>query len=78
MYNLSIWIYVENTVAKPQWPNSKQHCAQCTHGKFQTSTNACAHVSVAMLISIQSVGVAPEVNLRITQARKHAGDPPWV
>ena len=27
---------------------------------------------------IQSVGVAPEVNLRITQARKHARDPPWL
>ena len=28
-------------------------------------------VSAAMLTSIQSGGVAPEVNLRITQARKH-------
>ena len=44
-----------------------------------TSTNACRHVckymyqrdSAAMLTSIQSVDVAPEVNLRITQARKH-------
>ena len=27
-----------------------------------------------MLTSIQSAGVAPEVNLRITQARKHASD----
>ena len=31
-----------------------------------------------MLTSIQSAGVAPEVNLRITQARKHARDPPWL
>ena len=30
----------------------------------------------AMLTSIQSAGVAPEVNLRITQVRKHASDPP--
>ena len=28
--------------------------------------------SAAMLTSIQSAGVTPEVNLRITQARKHA------
>ena len=34
--------------------------------------------SVAMLTSIQSAGVAPEVNLRITQARKQARDPPEV
>ena len=33
----------------------------------------------AMLTSIQSAGVAPEVNLRITQAKKHAKrDPPWL
>ena len=31
--------------------------------------------SAAMLISIQSAGVTPEVNLRITQARKHTRDP---
>ena len=29
-----------------------------------------------MLISVQSAGVAPEVNLRITLARKNARDPP--
>ena len=29
-------------------------------------------VSAAMLTSIQSAGVAPEVNLRITKARNHA------
>ena len=30
-------------------------------------------------MKVQSVGVAPEVNLRITQARKHAKrDPPWL
>ena len=52
-----------------------------------TSTNACRHVceymdqkgSAAMLTSIQTAGVAPEVNLRITQVRKHAKrDPPWL
>ena len=32
----------------------------------------------AMLTSIQSAGVAPKVNLRITQVRKHARDPPWL
>ena len=26
----------------------------------------------------QSAGVASEVNLRITQARKHTRDPPWL
>ena len=47
-------------------------------GLAQTSTNACGHVcmwikkgSAAMLTSIQLAGVAPEVNLRITQVRKH-------
>ena len=51
----------------------------------RTSINACGHVckyvdqksSASMLTSIQSVGVTPEVNLRIQQARKHAKDPPW-
>ena len=44
-----------------------------------TSTNTCGYVcryvdqkgSAAMLISIQSAGVTPEVNRRITQTRKH-------
>ena len=58
--------------------------AQCLledgHGfKPQTSTNACRHVcryvdqkgSAAMLTSIQSAGVTPEVNLRNSL---HAGD----
>ena len=31
-----------------------------------------------MLISIQSAGVTLEVNLRITQARKHVRDVPWL
>ena len=51
----------------------------------RTSTNACRHVfkymdrkgSAAMLTPIQSAGVTPEVNLRITQVRKHTKDPPW-
>ena len=33
--------------------------------------------SAAMLTSIQSAGVTSELNLRITQVRKHATDPPW-
>ena len=53
---------------------------------FRTSTNACEHICkyvdqkgpAAMLTSIQSAGVAPEVNLRIRQARKHARDPQWI
>ena len=52
----------------------------------QTSTNACRHICkyvdqkclAAMVTSIQSAGVAPEVNLRITQVRKDARDPPWI
>ena len=32
----------------------------------------------AMLTSVESPGVAPEVNLRIRQARKRARDPPWL
>ena len=47
--------------------------------KPRSSTNAYGHVYryvdpkslAAMLTSIQSAVVAPEVNLRITQARKH-------
>ena len=46
----------------------------------QTSTSACRHIcrfvdqngSAAMLTSIESTGVTPEVNLRITQVRKYA------
>ena len=47
---------------------------------------ACEHISkymdrkglAVMLTPIQSAGVGPEVNLWITQARKHARDPPWL
>ena len=55
-------------------------CGMGSHGfEPQTSTNACGHVcryvdqkgSVAMLTSIQSAGVTPEVNLRNSL---HAGD----
>ena len=46
----------------------------------RTSTNGCGYICdyvdqkglAAILTSIQSAGVAPEVNLRITQARKYA------
>ena len=34
--------------------------------------------SAAILTSKQSVGVVPEVNLIITQAKKHTRDPPWL
>ena len=52
----------------------------------RTSTNACCLVckyvdrkgSAAMLTPIQSAGVTPEMNLRITQVKKHAWDPPWL
>ena len=48
-----------------------------------TSTNTCRYIckyvdqkgSAAMLTSIQSAGVTPEVNLRIIQVRKHAKGP---
>ena len=56
-------------------------CPQGSTPRFEprTSTNACGHVcryvdrksSAAMLTSIQSAGVAPEVNLRNSL---HAGD----
>ena len=57
------------------------------HGfRPQTSTNAHGHIckyvdhkgSAAILTSIQSTGVAPELNLRITQARKYEKDLPWL
>ena len=70
--------------SEPEWPSGLQRRAGRTvvglsPGRSQTS-NACRHVCkyvdqkslAAMLTSIQSAGVAPEVNLRITQARKHA------
>ena len=62
-------------------------CMDGSGFKRRTSSNACGQVCkyvnqkdlVAMLTSIQSAGVAPEVNLRITQASKHAKkDPPWL
>ena len=56
-------------------------CGMDGHGfELQTSTNAYGHVCkymdqnglATMLTSIQSAGVTPEVNPRVTQARKHA------
>ena len=52
----------------------------------QISTNACGHIGnnmdrkglAAMLTSLQLAGGTPEVNWRITQARKHTRDPPWL
>ena len=81
------WTYLEAT--KPEWPNGIQRCACRTNShRFEplTSTNACRHDckcreqkgSAAMLTSIQSAGVTPEVNLNTTQVRKHTRDPPWL
>ena len=61
---------------EPEWMNDMQRCARCTDGggfEPRTFTNACGHVCkyvdqkglAAMLTSIQSAGVKPEVNLRI-------------
>ena len=66
--------------AEPEWPSGLQHrtCGMDGSGfEPQTSTNACVHICryvdqkglAAMLSSIQSAGVAPEVNLR---------NPPWL
>ena len=69
--------------AEPEWSSGIQCCARSTDGLGfdpQTSTNACGHVWkyvdqkgwAVVLTSKQSAGVTPEVNLRITQARKLA------
>ena len=69
--------------AEPKWPNGLQRCAHRTDGRGvepRTLTNACGQVckfvdqkgSAAMLTSIQSVFITPEVNLRITKVRKDA------
>ena len=70
---------------EPEWPSGIQCCAHCTdsHG-FEpwpawTSTSTSQKGSAAMLTSIQSAGVAPTVNPRIRQVRKHAKrNPPWL
>ena len=79
-----------STWAKPELLSGIQHhaCSTDGHGfKPQTSTYACRHVCkymdrkglAATLTFIQSAGVAPEMNMRITQVRKHAKrDPPWL
>ena len=52
------------------------HAALMVVGSSHLHGHVCRYVdqkfSAAMLTSIQSAGVTPEVNLRITQARKHA------
>ena len=69
-------------MVEPEWSSGLQRRACGMDGcRFepQTSTNACRHVcryvvwkgSAAMLTSIQSAGVAPEVNLRNSL---HAGN----
>ena len=68
--------------AEPEWPSGLQRRACSMDGcrfELQTSTNACRHIcrymdrkgSAAMLTSIQSAGVIPEVNLRNSL---HTGD----
>ena len=79
--------------AEPEWPSGLQRRACGTDGcgfKPQTSTNACGHVcryvdqkgSAAMLTSIQSAGVTPEVNLRnqlcAGEEACKRGNPPWL
>ena len=72
-------------LTEQEWPNGLQHCATCgTDGRGfnpppPPQTNACGHIickyvdrkgSAAMVASVQSAGVAPEVNLRITTGKK--------
>ena len=68
--------------AEPEWPSGLQRRACDTDGRrFEpwTSTNACGHICrhmdrkglAARLTSVQSAGVAPEVNLRNSL---HAGN----
>ena len=74
--------WAENPV-ESEWPSRFQCCARRTDGhgfKPWASTNACGDVCkyvdqqglAAMLTSKQSVVVTLEMNLRITQVRKHA------
>ena len=78
-------------LAEPEWPSGLQRAARMVVGSSpQTSTNARRHVcryvdqkgSAAMLTSIQSAGVTPEVNLRnLLCACEDAckrGNPPWL
>ena len=77
---------------EPEWPSGRQYCACCTDGHgfkpwpepppMLVNTSASMWIkkgSAAMLTSFQSAGITPEVNLRVTQMRKHAKrDPPWL
>ena len=79
---------VSREKAKPEWPSGLQHCACCVwHGQSwvwspnlhqSLSTTHLKYVDpkgwVAMLTPTESAGVAPEVNLRITQVRKYVRD----
>ena len=71
----------------PEWPNSFQRCAvartivglkvyKClwTHA---LQVHVDPKGSVAILTSKQPAGVTPEVNVSITQVRKHTSEPPW-
>ena len=83
----SQWIMSRAGVAEGYTVLCSPHRQSWVWAPAQTSTNACSHIcnyidrkgSAAILTSIQSVGVTPEVTLRITQARKHTKrDPPWL
>ena len=57
--------------------------AQMVMGSSRKPRHVCEYVDrkglAGMLISVQLAGVTPEVNLRITQVKKHAKwDPPWL
>ena len=73
--------------AEPEWPSGTVPCllhvARTVMGLIPKPPPMLAHMDQngldAMLTSIQSAGVTPDVNLRITQARKHAKrDLPWL
>ena len=68
-----------------EWECDIANCRRTDgHGfESQTSTSACGHICKYMdqkglAAMLTSAGVTPEVNLRITQERKHTRDPPWL
>ena len=70
-----IYNKIEQTVVGSSPRPNLHQCLQCRH--------ICNYVDqkglATMLTSVQSAGVTPNVNLRMTQARKHAKrDPRWL
>ena len=74
-------------LAEPKWPNGTQRCARREDGRGfepKTSINACGLICkyvgqkglAAMLTSVLSAGVTPEMNLGIEQERMQ-WDAPW-